>query len=177
MCRKRLKDKEDTMKVIVTDHDTTLMNSVAKVFPTSYALLCRYDITKNVRSRVKPVVGTQQIKGEYEIIVKANVIVERIMDAWNVIINYSTKELYVDVVIHFRKVCEKYLDFLKYVEITILGQRKEKTFCTWTDKVRHLINTTTNRVEYSHATLKNWLGNSMCDLCRDWGSVNQMINN
>ncbi|CAK8570909.1 unnamed protein product [Lathyrus sativus] len=34
-----LKDQEEMPKVIVTDHDTALMNSVAKVFHTSYALL------------------------------------------------------------------------------------------------------------------------------------------
>lgn len=43
-----LKDKEDTPKVIVTDRDAALMNLFAKVFPTSYVLLCRNHITKNV---------------------------------------------------------------------------------------------------------------------------------
>lgn len=32
VCRTMLKDKENTLKVIVTDRDPTLMNSVAKVF-------------------------------------------------------------------------------------------------------------------------------------------------
>lgn len=54
---------------------------------------------------------------------------------------------------------------------------KEKFICGWTNKVRHLGNTTTNRVESTHATLKNWLRNSKRDLCRDWDSVNQMIQN
>lgn len=47
-------------------------------------------------------------------------IVERIMDAWSVITNSSTIKLYVDVVIHFEKVCEKYPNLLEYVESTIL---------------------------------------------------------
>ena len=108
---------------------------------------------------------------------KSGVIVEKIMDAWNHILNSSTKELYADSVIHFRKVCEKYPALLKYVESTILDQVKEKIACAWTDNVRHLGNTTTNRVESAHATLKNWLGNSKGDLCRDWDSVNLMIKN
>ncbi|XP_050891007.1 uncharacterized protein LOC127096489 [Lathyrus oleraceus] len=74
-----------------------------------------YHITRNVRSRVKPAVGTKHIKAEDGKRVKASVIVEKIMDAWNVIVNSSTKELYVDSVIHFRKVCKKYPDLLKYV--------------------------------------------------------------
>ncbi|XP_058747058.1 RHOMBOID-like protein 3 [Vicia villosa] len=56
------------------------------------------------------------------------------MDASNVMINASTKELYVDVVIHFRKVCEKYHALLKYVESTSLDQVKEKIVCALTDQ-------------------------------------------
>lgn len=59
VCWTMFKDKEDTPKVIITDRDTALMNSVSKVFPTSYTLLCRYHITKNVSSQVKPAVGTK----------------------------------------------------------------------------------------------------------------------
>lgn len=39
-----LKDQKKMLKVIVTDRDTALMNSVAKVFNISYALLCMYHI-------------------------------------------------------------------------------------------------------------------------------------
>lgn len=59
VCREMLKDQEEMPKVIVIDRDTVLMSLVAKVFPTSYALLCRYHITNNVRSRVKPTIGTK----------------------------------------------------------------------------------------------------------------------
>ncbi|XP_058747029.1 uncharacterized protein LOC131620019 [Vicia villosa] len=73
------------------DRDTTLMNSVATVFLTSYALLCKYHITKNVKGRVKPAVETKQIACEDGKLVKTDVIVEKIMDAWNVIVSASTK--------------------------------------------------------------------------------------
>lgn len=162
-----MKGKGDTSKVIVTDHNTALINSIAKVFSNSYRLLCRYHIKKNTRSQVKPMVRTKQIKGEDIKMVKTDVIVERIMNAWNTIINYSKKELYINAVIHFRKVCEKYPDLLKYDESTILDQVKEKIVYAWTDQVRHLGNTITNRVECSHDILKNWLENSKGDLCRD----------
>lgn len=63
-----------------------------------------------MRSQVKPTVRTKQIKAGYIKMVKASVIVEKIMDACNVIVNSSAKELYADSAIHFKKVCEKYLD-------------------------------------------------------------------
>lgn len=94
-------------------------------------------------------------------------IVERIMNAWKVIINPSTKDLYVNVVIHFRKVCEKYPELLKYVESTILDQVKEKIVCVWTDQVRHRRNTTKNQVHSTHVILKKWLRNSKRYLCRN----------
>ncbi|XP_058726936.1 uncharacterized protein LOC131598339 [Vicia villosa] len=80
------------------------------------------------------------------------------MDVWNRIVNSLTKAFYTDVVIQFRKVWEKYLDLLKYVESTILDKVKEK-------------------VELAHASLKNWLGNRKGDLCQDWNSVNLMVKN
>ncbi|XP_050920489.1 uncharacterized protein LOC127138135 [Lathyrus oleraceus] len=54
---------------------------------------------------------------------------------------------------------------------------KKKIVCAWTDNVINLGNTITNKVEYAHATLKNWLENSTCNLCRDWDSMNHMFQN
>ncbi|XP_050902470.1 uncharacterized protein LOC127113951 [Lathyrus oleraceus] len=135
VCQSMLKDQEEMPKVIVIGHNTVLMNSVANVFPTSYALLCRYPITKNVRSQVKSAIGAKQINVEDGKMVKEDVVVEKIMDACNHIVNSSTKELYADSVMHFRKMCEKYPDLLKYVESIILDQVNKKVVCAWTDQL------------------------------------------
>ncbi|CAJ2668212.1 unnamed protein product [Trifolium pratense] len=50
-CRSLLKSKDTVPKVIVTDRDQALMNAVAKVFPKSTALLCRFHIYKNVKAK------------------------------------------------------------------------------------------------------------------------------
>lgn len=103
--RKTILKDENMSQVIVNDRDTALMNYVATMFPTSFILLCKYHITKNVRSRVKPAVGTKQIKLEDGKMVKYGVVVENIMDAWTDIINSSIEELYVECVVHFGSVC------------------------------------------------------------------------
>ena len=72
-CKTMLKDQENMTQVIVTHCDTTLMNSIATVFPTSSILLCKYHITKNVKSRVKPAVGMKQVKREDAKLVKPGV--------------------------------------------------------------------------------------------------------
>ncbi|XP_050920384.1 uncharacterized protein LOC127138021 [Lathyrus oleraceus] len=109
-------------------------------FPTVFILdsmyrTNKYHITTNVISQVKPAVGTKQIKTEDGKMVKAGVVVEKLMDAWNRIVDSFTKELHADFVMHFRKVCEKYPDLLKCVESTILDQVKKKIVCAWTDQL------------------------------------------
>lgn len=99
------------------------------------------------------------------------------MDTQDVIVNSSIKELYVKFVIHFRKVCEKYQDFLKYVNSTILDKVKGNIFYAQIDQDKHFRNTTPNIVKYAHTTLKNWMRNNKSDLCRDYDYMNQMIQN
>ncbi|XP_050887186.1 uncharacterized protein LOC127092367 [Lathyrus oleraceus] len=70
VCQTLLKDQGEMPKSIVTDCNTALMTLVAKIFPSSNALLCRYRITKNVGSQVKPAVGKKQIESEDGKIVK-----------------------------------------------------------------------------------------------------------
>lgn len=128
-----------------------------------------------MKNKLKPSIGIKKIKGEDEKLVKDGVLVERIMDSWNGIINSSKNELYVEYAMQLRRVCARYPKFLKYIESIILDQVKDKIVCALTNQVRHLGNTTTNRVESAHATLKNWLGSNKYDFCIDWDSMNQMI--
>ena len=65
--------------------------------------------------------------------------------------------------------------FLEYVETTILGPMKEKVVRFWVNKVMHMGNTTTNRVESAHTRLKKYMTSSMCNLCTNWSSVHNML--
>lgn len=93
VCQKLLKDQENMTHVIVTDHDTVLMNLVENLFPISYDLLCRYHVTKNVRVRLKSTVGTKQVNGEDGKMVKPNKILESIMHVYNIILNSSIEKV------------------------------------------------------------------------------------
>lgn len=76
-----LKDLENMSHMIPTDHNVVLVNSAAKVFPTSFTLLCRYRLTRIVIGRLKLVIGDKQIKGKHKKMVKPNVILKNMMDA------------------------------------------------------------------------------------------------
>ncbi|KAH1202884.1 hypothetical protein GmHk_17G049236 [Glycine max] len=55
--------------------------------------------------------------------------------------------------------------FVDYVKETWTILHKEKFVSAWTNKVMHLGNTTTNRVESTHSSLKRLLQNSLGGLC------------
>lgn len=65
--------------VIVTGCDTSLINSIAKVFPTFYDLLCMQHITKNVTSKTKCVLRNKQSKDEDGKMIKHNQILKPMM--------------------------------------------------------------------------------------------------
>ncbi|KAH1260779.1 hypothetical protein GmHk_02G003818 [Glycine max] len=65
--------------------------------------------------------------------------------------------------------------FVDYVKETWIIPHKEKFVSAWTNKVMHLRNTTTNRVESAHSSLKRLLQNSLGDLCSVWDVMNNMI--
>ncbi|KAL5124832.1 hypothetical protein HKD37_02G005163 [Glycine soja] len=75
----------------------------------------------------------------------------------------------------FEVACAPWLIFVDYVKETWIIPHKEKFVSAWTNKVMHLGNTTTNRVESAHSSLKRLLQNSIGDLCSVWGAVNNMI--
>jgi hypothetical protein len=52
---------------------------------------------------------------------------------------------------------------------------KEKFVRFWVNKVMHMGNTMTNRVESVHNRLKKYLISSMSDLCMNWSSVHNML--
>lgn len=60
MCINILKEPKNMTRMIVINRDTVLMKLVTKVFPTSYDLLCRYHIIKNMTRRFKLVVETKK---------------------------------------------------------------------------------------------------------------------
>ncbi|KAH1257474.1 Protein FAR1-RELATED SEQUENCE 5 [Glycine max] len=75
----------------------------------------------------------------------------------------------------FEMACAPWPMFVDYVKETWIITHKEKFVSSWTNKVMHLGNTTTNRVESAHSSLKRLLQNSLGDLCSVWNVMNNMI--
>jgi len=63
------------------------------------------------------------------------------------VVEFPSKESFVDVIVQFRGVCKKFSKFPTFVETTILHIVKEKFARAWTARVLHFGNRTTKRLE------------------------------
>ncbi|XP_068461555.1 PKS-NRPS hybrid synthetase cheA-like [Phaseolus vulgaris] len=149
-------------KVVVSDKDIALMNAINVVFPEAANLLCRFHIDKNVKAKCKMIVYPKEAW-------------DQVMESWGAIVDCENVESYEHRVEAFNVVCSPWPIFTEYVISTWLNPHKEKFVKAWTDKVMYLGNTTSNRVEAAHWSLKRILETSMGDLCFCWESINKMI--
>jgi len=149
-------------KAVVSDRDIALVNSINVVFPEAANLLCRFHIDKNDKAKCKMTVHPKEAW-------------DQVMESWGAIVDCENVESYEHRVEAFNVVCSPWLIFTKYVISYWLNPHKEKFVKTWTDKVMHLDNTTSNKVEAAHWSLKRILETSMGDLCFCWDSMNKMI--
>ncbi|GAU48301.1 hypothetical protein TSUD_132260 [Trifolium subterraneum] len=168
-CKSLLKSKDTFPNVIVTDRDKSLMNVVPIVFPNSTALVCRYHVAKNVRAKFKAFCGAKEKNLDQ--------LLNTLTFQWESIVQSSSEESYTSAVAEFRKVFEKYPNFLNYVETTVLDPVKENLVSLWTNRVMHIGNTTTNRVESQHGVLKEYVTDCKGNLVRVWDATNQMLSN
>ncbi|KAL5190510.1 Protein FAR-RED ELONGATED HYPOCOTYL 3 [Glycine soja] len=138
--------------VIVTDRDLALMNAMKNVFPECTNLLCRFHIDKNVKAKCKSLISRKNVW-------------DYVMDNWGTLVNCPSEQQFAESLQKFQIACSPWSMFVDY----------EKFITTWTNKVMHLGNTTTNRVESAHWALKIVLQNSLGNLCSVWDAMNNMI--
>ncbi|KAL5179249.1 Protein FAR1-RELATED SEQUENCE 5 [Glycine soja] len=155
-CFRGLFLKRDALPgVIVTDRDQTLMNAVKDVFPECTNLLCSFHINKNVKAKCKSLIA-QKKAWDY------------VMDCWGSLTDCPSEQQFDECLKEFEMACAPWPMFVDYVKETWIIPHKEKF-------VMHLRNTTTNRVEFAHSSLKRLLQNSIGDLCNVWDAMNNMI--
>ncbi|KAH1233237.1 Protein FAR1-RELATED SEQUENCE 5 [Glycine max] len=148
--------------VIVTNRDLALMNAVKTMFPECTNLLCRFHIDKNVKAKCKSLIGEKNVW-------------DFVMDNCGTLVDCPSEHQFAESLQKFQIACLPWPMFIDYVSDTWIIPHKEKFITSWTNKVMHLGNTTTNRVESAHWALKRVLQNSVRDLCSVWDAMNNMI--
>jgi alpha-glucosidase len=97
------------------------------------------------------------------------------MDSFEAVLYSQTKECYVQSLVEFRKVCQKFPRFFNYVEKIVLDTDGTKVVRAWTDDIMHFGNTTTNIAESSHEFLKKFLPDGNCDFMKVWEAIEKML--
>ncbi|KAL5158681.1 hypothetical protein HKD37_15G043103 [Glycine soja] len=138
--------------VIITDRDLSLMNAVKTLFLDATNLLCR----------AKPWL-LKRMHGDY------------VMEAWGSLVDCPCESSFDEYLKNFEMACSPWPMFVDYVCQSWVISHKEKFVKAWTNKVMHLGNTTTNRVEGAHWSLKRLLQNSPSDICSVWEAMNNMM--
>ncbi|KAH1238358.1 hypothetical protein GmHk_08G023034 [Glycine max] len=98
-----------------------------------------------------------------------------VMDCWGCLTDCPLEQQFDECLKKFEMACAPWPMFVDYVKETWIIPHKEKFVSAWINKVMHLENTTTNRVESAHLSLKRLLQNSLGDLCNMWDTMNNMI--
>jgi hypothetical protein len=140
----------DAPKVIATDRELALMNSISAVLPCTTNLLCLWHIEKNVVAKCKKMFSTSEGFNSF-------------MDLWKSLV-YCKSEVTFDQ--EWKKMQDIYGQ--THPAIMYLSNAwmvyKEKFVSVWADRVLHLGSKNTSRVEGANAVLKLYLNSSVSDL-------------
>ncbi|XP_045802393.1 uncharacterized protein LOC123895974 [Trifolium pratense] len=131
------------------------------IFPHTTNMLCTWHIIKNVNARC-----TVQIPKDMK---------QKVKNLWRDVVESPDEVEYQQRLNAFQQACVNSSNFVEYVNNTWLAPHKEQFVEAWTNRVMHLGNTTTNRVESAHWRLKKMLEHSKGDLCKCLEGMNDNI--
>ncbi|CEG46318.1 MULE transposase domain [Plasmopara halstedii] len=137
-------------KVIVTDKELALMGALDEVMAGSANILCTWHINKNVLAKCKRMFSSGEEWDEF-------------ISQWNCLISSSSVDEYER---QWKKFCTSISASAERSRLSIVTWliHKERFINAWTSKHMHFGNTSTSRVEGSHAYIKKFLQTSTGDL-------------
>ncbi|XP_056688707.1 uncharacterized protein [Spinacia oleracea] len=160
-CVRSLFDPDHMPEVIITDREYALIHAIDDVFPESDHMLCIRHIAKNVEARAKT--DTRSV-----------LFANAFLSYWNKIVYDETEAEYIERVMQLKKVFASHPKTLNYVEDTWLIHAK-KFVQSYTKKMFHLGNRTTNRVESAHNALKRFLKTSTGSMNTIWKRLHSLL--
>ncbi|KAK2373976.1 protein FAR1-RELATED SEQUENCE [Trifolium repens] len=126
--------------------ELALMNAIEIVFPHSVNMLCTWHINKNGFARMSVHVPKDMR--------------ELLQNLWRNVVSSQNEVEFQQRLNELDQACVNSNKFVDYIDNIWLTPHKERFVHAWTNKVMHLGNTTTNRVESAHWKLKQMLENS-----------------
>ena len=130
---KLLIDSDDFPKAIVTDRELALVNALKNIFHSSYHILCRRHIGKDVEKYFTNLVKNKDIGTSFS------------QGRWHKVVEAQTQQEYEDQLGEMNEAYSHMFGLLKYVHETWLGPFKERFVRAWTNCALHMGQLTTNR--------------------------------
>ena len=132
-----------TPKVLCTDRELALVNSIARVFPVCKNILCMWHINKNVLANCKARFSDDEW--------------EEFLQRWNVLVSSSSLDIFNATLDAFKDTYKaSHQDVWNYINTTWISQ-KEKFVACFVDRFPHFGSACTSRVEGNHYVLKLYI--------------------
>jgi hypothetical protein len=151
--------------VIVTDRELALMNSIRKVFPTVYNLLCTWHVEQCVKGKAAKAFREDNEQGTKAEFIKT----------WSDLVRSRSVAVYTQEWARLQDVYRSKSELIKYLNDTWLDPFRYQLIHYWTNKVYHFGHHVTSRVEGAHNTLKGYLQVSTGDLKTVLDNVEQLL--
>lgn len=157
--------------ILCTDRDLALVATIRDYFKNHPHLLCRWHINIRVLENCRKYFPDNTVnEGKTEV----DPLWDRFLTDWQLLLNSPTEIQYEA---NLRAFKEKYCSIpaaIQYLEGIWLCH-KEKIVSCWTNKYMHLGNSSTSRVEGSHAYVKRYIGESTCNIPNSWIRIREAI--
>ena len=151
-----------TPKVFVTDRELGLLSAIKGVFPDSSSLLCTWHINNMVMSNCKKYFERGQDFTLFN-------------DRWKALTFSPSEVVYESRLADLHAKYGAVNGLMDYLVSTWLRDYKQCFISAWTDNIMHLGQTTTQRVEGAHATLKRHAGHCQANFETLFSVIDGMI--
>ncbi|PIA36972.1 hypothetical protein AQUCO_03100011v1 [Aquilegia coerulea] len=176
-CLQGLLGENISVDVIVTDRDRALMNAADVIFPTVVKFLCRWHISRDVLAKGKRLIRDWNTSNDVLTTEKKDKqdkdMAETLCDKWANVVLATTEAEYIHQLGELENEFKRWPKFIHYLHQTWLGY--ERFIAAWTDQHMHFGNTSTNRVECAHASLKRALKSSKYDFLGMWEMIHPSL--
>src|SRR2546421_2850316 len=154
-----------SIHVLVTDRELALINACRQIFPEAAWLLCIWHIEKNILTHA----------AEF---FEKGIARDTFIKAWTKVVHSTSIQAYEDNWNEFQNEYSATAPGLvQYIKDTWIVLWKRSMIQAYTNKVLHLGNRVTSRVEGAHNTIKSYLQCSTGDLKAVYDSINLLLAN
>lgn len=141
-------------RVIITDCELALINTIDRIFPEAKNLLCQWHIQKNILGKCKRYFSAESDDANSTLATEDSW--TEFQRTWSTVVRTQSAAEFDTAWQNMKATYRRRIFAIQYIE-TIWLPLKERFACPWADQHRHYGTIVTSRVESAHATIKRYL--------------------